>query len=81
MTGQSPSNYYYNTHKHKTGIPSSREGGGTALMIIGFILAIFGTYYLWWGPDSTITLSGVVGGLGLVLLITGFLALFSARNR
>jgi hypothetical protein len=52
-----------------------------ALMIIGFIMAIFGTYYLWWGPDSTINLSGVVGGLGLILLIAGSVKLNSARNR
>jgi hypothetical protein len=51
------------------------------LMVIGFIMAIFGTYYLWWGTDNTITLSGVVGGLGLILLIAGSVKLNSARHR
>ena len=53
------------------------EGGGregiavaAALMVIGFIIAIFGTLYLWWGPDSTILVSGVIGGIGLILMIT-----------
>jgi hypothetical protein len=29
--------------------------------------------YLWWGPDSTILLSGVIGGIGLILMITSLL--------
>ena len=58
---------------------ASSRGVGTTLMIIGFIMTMFGTYYLWWGPDSTITLSGVVGGLGLILLIAGSIKLNGAR--
>lgn len=52
-----------------------REGivVAAALMVTGFIMAIFGTLYLWWGPDSTILLSGVIGGMGLILMITSML--------
>jgi hypothetical protein len=44
-------------------------------MIIGFIMAILGTYYLWWGPDSTITLSGIIAGIGLILIIASLISI------
>jgi hypothetical protein len=57
-----------------TKIEEERGGRGgitiaAALMIIGFVMAIFGIFYLWWGPDSTIILSGVIGGIGLIVII------------
>lgn len=53
----------------------------SVLLIVGFIMALVGNYYMWWGADSMIGAWGAVGILGLLMAVAGSIKLNSSRHR